>query len=384
VSFTLIAGGDVLPHDGVILSASRTGTYDFHPLWGALDPWISGADLAICNMEAPVAPAGTEPDGYPLFAAPKEIVAALDDQGWDGCSTSSNHSVDQGWNGVVATLDAFDEERLGAVGTARSAEEAASPPSRGSTGGTRVITVAHIAYTYGTNGRPLPAGKPWSVNTFDYKNADATPILNAAQAARDAGANVVIATIHNGNEWYTAPTSYQVALAQKIADSGLVDLYIGHHVHVPQPIEKLSGGPNGDGMWVAYGLGNYISNQDAVTLASTTAYASLTSNGVLMTATFTVDLDGTVHTEVGWTAITVDRRDHHTMHVLSDIPGGAGTLSAAEVASRYQHVKDAVGPQAPELQIPPEQLADSAYVIRRKPWEPGTWYPGGEAPRAKI
>jgi poly-gamma-glutamate synthesis protein (capsule biosynthesis protein) len=322
-------------------------------------------------MEAPVAPAGTKSDGWLKMSGPREMVTALDDQGWDGCSTASNHAVDWGWDGVVATLDAFDEEWLGAVGTARSAEEAASPQYYHVREGTRVITVAHIAYTFGTNGRAIPSGKPWSVNTFDYVNADATPILNAAQAARDAGADVVIVSIHCCVEYQTAPTSYQVALAQTIADSGLVDLYIGHHAHVPQPIELLAGGPNGDGMWVAYGLGNYISNQDASTLAGTTAYASHTSNGLLMTATFTVDPDGTVHTGVQWTAITVDRRSHHAMYVLSDVLGGAGTLSAAEVASRYQDVMDAVGPQALERLTPPEKLADVASVIRRKPWAPG-------------
>jgi len=365
VTFTLIAGGDVLPHQSVVDSATRSGTFDFRPLWGALDPWISGADLAICNMETPVAPAGTKTSGFPRFGAPKEMVAALDDQGWDGCSTATNHAVDRGWDGVVTTLDTFDEEWLGAVGTARSAEEAASPQYYDVRTGTRVIRVAHIAYSYSTNGLPIPSGKPWSVNTFNSGAADATPILAAAQAARDAGADVVVATVHCCVEYQTAPTTSQVAVAQKIADSGLVDLYIGHHAHVPQPIELLPGGPNGDGMWVAYGLGNYISNQD-------TAFGlpAATTSGELLTATFTVNLDGTVHTGVEWTAITVDRKSSHTMHVLSEIPQGVGTLSAAEVAARYKRVRDAVGTQAPERLTPPEQLADNAYVIHRAPWIP--------------
>lgn len=370
VSFTLIAGGDVIPHVPVVTSAARSGVFDFHSLWGSLDPWISGADLALCNMEAPVAPPGTKSTSWRKMSGPREMVTALNDQGWDGCSTASNHAVDWDWDGIVATLDAFDEEWLGAVGTARSQEEATSAQYYNVRTGTRVIKVAHIAYSFSTNGRAIPPGKPWSINTFDYVNADSTPILNAAQAARDAGADVVIATVHNGNEYQTSPTAYQVALAQKIADSGLVDLYIGHHAHVPQPIELLSGGPNGDGMWVAYGLGNFISNQDAVTLADLTVHANLTSNGVLLTATFTVDLDGTVHTGVEWTGITVDRKNGHTLYVLSDIPGGAGTLTAAEVSARYQRVRDAVGTQSPERLVPPEQLADKAYVIRRAPWVP--------------
>ncbi|MBN2176169.1 MAG: CapA family protein [Demequinaceae bacterium] len=365
VSFTLIAGGDVIAHESVVNSATSGGTIDFGPLWENLDPWISGADLAFCNMETPVAPAGTEPSGYPKFGAPRELVASLDEAGWDGCSTASNHAVDRGWAGIVTTLDAFDDVRLGAVGTARTAEEAASAQYYRVREGKRTITVAHIAYSYGTNGIPKPSGKPWSVNTLDMNAVDASPVLNAAQAARDAGADVVIASIHCCSEYVTAPTKAQASLAKKIADSGLVDLYIGHHAHVPQPITLLSGGPNGDGMWVAYGLGNYISNQD-------TAFGlpAATTNGVLLTATFTVEVDGTVETGVEWSAVTVDRRNRHTMYVLSEIPNGAGTLSSAEVAARHERVENAVGSAAPERLLPPGPLADNAYWIRRKPWEP--------------
>ncbi len=365
VSFTLVAVGDALPHAGVVISATRSGSYNFDALWSELDPWVAGADLAICHMEVPVAPAGSSLSGYPVFAAPKELVAALHDQGWDGCSTASNHSVDKGFNGIVATLDAFDEVRMGAVGTARSADEAASAQYYKVRTGSRTIVVAQISFTFGLNGFSEPADEPWAANTFDAANADVQPILDAAQAARDNGADVVIASIHCCVEYVTQPTRTQREIAQKIADSGLVDLYIGHHAHVPQPIELLPGGPNGDGMWVAFGLGNYISNQDA------NCCVPQTSNGIFLTATFTVDLDDKVSVGVEWTPITVDRLDHHTVHVLSEIPNGAGTLSAAQVAARYKLVSDAVGTQAPERLTPPSALADTAFPLRRKPWAPG-------------
>lgn len=359
VSFTLVAAGDVLPHGAVVSSATRSGSWDMDALWSELDPWVSGADLAICHMETPVAPPGTSASGFPVFASPPEVVPALKAQGWDGCSTASNHSVDKKFPGVGATLDAFDAVYMGSTGTARSADEAASAQMYRIRQGVRYITVANISFAYGTNGLPVPDGKPWSVNLFDANAGNAAPIIAAAQAARDAGADVVIASVHCCVEYRTEPTAAQRQVAQQIADSGLVDLYIGHHAHVPEPIEKLDGGPNGDGMWVAFGLGNYISNQ------GTNCCVPQTSNGVLLTATFTVDLDGKVTTGVEWTPITVDRLDHHRMHVLSEIPNGAGTLSAAEVAARYQRVLDAVGPQAPERLVPPEKLADGTYPVRR-------------------
>ncbi len=205
----------------------------------------------------------------------------------------------------------------------------------------------------------MPSGKPWSVNTFDANAADASPIINAAQRARDEGADVVVASVHCCVEYQTEPTSAQRALAEKIAASGFVDLYIGHHAHVPQPIEKLPGGPNGDGMWTAFGLGNFLSNQYAECCTANS------TSGVLLTATFDVDVDGTVSVAVEWTAITVDRLDHHTMHVLTDIPNGVGQLSAAEVAARHQRVADAVGGQAPERTSPVQALSDGVTTESR-------------------
>lgn len=366
VSFTLIAGGDVIPHDPVLTSALRSGTYDFNPLMDDLDPWISGADLAICNMETPVAPPGTSVSGYPRFGGPPEFVSALNDAGWDGCSTASNHTVDRGWAGVVTTLDTFESYQMGAVGSARSRAESENPQIYKVREGHRVIQVAHIAWTYGLNGLPKPSGKPWAVNTFDADDADVSAILAQAKKVREDGADVVILTVHCCAEYQTKPTTAQRSIATQIAASGLVDLYIGHHAHVPSPIEKLPGGPNGDGMWAAFGLGNYISNQDDACCVSNT------SNGLLMTATFTVALDGKVDVGVEWTAITVDRLDYHTMHVLAEVPGGVGTLTAAEVQARYDQVRAAVGDQAPERVVPPTALADSSFWIRRKPWIPGS------------
>jgi poly-gamma-glutamate synthesis protein (capsule biosynthesis protein) len=363
VSFTLVAAGDVLPHGAVVDSAERTGTFTMQPLWGELDPWVSAADLAICHMEVPVAPPGTSPSGFPIFSAPPEMVPALKAQGWDGCSTASNHMVDKGWAGVVASLDAFDAQRMGAVGTAESAEESGQPQMYKVQKGGRYITIAHLSWSYGTNGLPVPADKPWSVNTFNSAAADVSGILAQAQAARDAGADVVVASVHCCTEYTTQPTAAQRALAQNIANSGLVDLVIGHHAHVPQPIEKLAGGPGGKGMWVAYGLGNYISNQDYSTVKHTE-----TASGLLLTATFTVAVDGTVDVTAEWTGLTVDRTGGHTLHVISDIPGGFGNLTAAEVAKRYELLRAAVGTQAPERTTPPTALADAAFWIERGPW----------------
>jgi len=359
--FTIMTGGDVLPHATVIRTALEDGTdgaYDFVPMLAATQEWTSGADLAICNMEVPLAPPGTSPSGYPVFGAPDELAHNLRELGWDGCSTATNHTLDRGMAGASHTLDVFDEVGLGHAGSARDAEEAETAQWYELEREGQRIRVANIAATYGTNGIPLP--EPWVVELIDAER-----LIDQATRAREAGADLVVASIHCCSEYRGQPDPEQVDLAQQLADSGVIDLYVGHHAHVPQPIEKLSGGPDDEGMWVIYGLGNFISNQDENCCVPQTA------TGLLATATVVKPHDEPARVrEVEWTAVTVDRLGRQRLHVLaelaaSDRPDGL-TLSDERIASRYEGVREVVGSQATERTEPPTPTGEPAVVLDRQ------------------
>jgi poly-gamma-glutamate capsule biosynthesis protein CapA/YwtB (metallophosphatase superfamily) len=362
--FTVVAAGDVLPHTSVIESATDGGEVDFSPLLAPVDPWVQGADLALCHLEVPIAPEGSLPSGYPVFGAPVELVQDLADQGWDGCSTASNHSVDRGFAGVTATLDALDAAGLGHVGTARTELEQQQPQLYTLDRAGQSVTVAHLAATFGTNGMPVDADKQWSVTRIDVP-----AMVAQAKQARSDGADIVIASVHCCVEYQTAPTAQQEAIAQELAASGEIDLYIGHHAHVPQPVALLDGGPDGTGMWVAYGLGNFLSNQDAK------CCSAKTDSGVLLTAhvsspgAFDADERSAGPprvTGVEWSGVTVDRRSGHLVHALTDIAGGTDTLSPTEVAERYARVAEAVGDEAPERTTPTTPTGPPPDVVARQ------------------
>lgn len=359
VELTLVAAGDVLLHQPVIGSArTGDGSYDFAPLLEPLRPWVAGADLALCHLEVPVAPPGSAPSGYPVFGAPAEIAASLATNGWDGCSTASNHSVDRGRDGVVATLDALDAAGLGHVGTARTAEEAALPQVYELTREGGTVRIAQLAATYGTNGMPVPADAPWTVQLLDTAT-----LVQQATAAREAGADLVVASIHCCVEYVSQATEEQQRIAAELAASGVVDLVIGHHAHVPQPITRLEGGPRGEGMWVAYGLGNLISNQDSA------CCSARTDSGLLLSASIRRPPDGPARvTGVGWTAVTVDRRGGHRVIPLPPAlaaQSAVGTLSPEELAARQARVAEVVGPDAPERVDPPVPTGPEAVVVPR-------------------
>ena len=287
-----------------------------------------------------------------------ELVDDLATQGWDGCSTASNHSVDRGFAGLSATLGAFDAAGLGHVGTARTEREALQPQLYTLEREGQTVTVAQLSATYGTNGLPVPADAPWSVQLLD-----ADQLVAQARAARAAGADVVVVSVHAGTEYRSAPTPDQVTLATTLAASGEIDLYIGHHAHVPQPIELLPGGRDGSGMWVAYGLGNMLSNQDA------TCCVAATASGLLLTAHVAKAAGGPAQvTGVEWTALSVDRAGGHRVHLLHDAAAaGGGTLTAGQWQARYDELRTAVGAQALERLSPPQATGARAVVVQRLP-----------------
>jgi poly-gamma-glutamate synthesis protein (capsule biosynthesis protein) len=251
--FTLVASGDILPHTSIIdrarFDAGGSG-YDFRPMLSGVRAVVAHADVALCHMETVYGADGVY-TGHPLFKSPPEIAEAVAATGYDGCSTASNHSLDDGADGIRRTLDALDGAGVRHAGTARTEAEANSVtlipagPAK----------IAHLAYTYDTNGHPLPPGQPWAVHRIDENR-----ILADAQAARQAGADVVVVSLHWGTEWQDAPDDRQLALARTLTASRTagrpdIDLILGTHAHVPQAYEKVNG------TWVVYGMGDQIAGE---------------------------------------------------------------------------------------------------------------------------
>jgi poly-gamma-glutamate synthesis protein (capsule biosynthesis protein) len=252
---TVVLSGDLLWHDTVWQSAARdharTGrgrAFDFDPMFAALRPMIQAADLAVCHEEVPFAAPGAPYQSYPVFAAPPEIAPWIGSMGWDLCSTASNHAVDQGYDGLVRTANLLERAGVGHVGTFRTAAERRRPVIFTTDQGVRIAVVGG---TYSLNGFPLPEGRPWSVSMWDVPN-----LIAQARAARQAGADIVIVKYHGGSEYVAMPNAQQVSLARALTASPYVDLVVGEHAHVVQPITKVNG------KWVVYGMGNAIAQNE--------------------------------------------------------------------------------------------------------------------------
>ncbi|SCG40730.1 poly-gamma-glutamate synthesis protein (capsule biosynthesis protein) [Micromonospora siamensis] len=246
----LVAAGDVLVHPEVTAQArrdatrtGRSGGLDFAPMFAGVAPTVAAADLALCHLETPLAEPGGPFAGYPSFNAPPQVLDGIRSAGFDGCSTASNHTLDQGAEGVTRTVEALDAAGLGHTGSARSAAEAAT---------TRIyrvgdVRVAHLAYSLNFNGLDRPAGKQWLANLIDPPE-----ILAAAHRARAAGADIVVLSLHWGTEYQHLPDADQRDWSRQLIASPDVDLILGHHAHAVQPFQRV-----GD-KWVVYGMGNEL------------------------------------------------------------------------------------------------------------------------------
>jgi poly-gamma-glutamate capsule biosynthesis protein CapA/YwtB (metallophosphatase superfamily) len=249
---TVLMSGDVLLRETLWAQAradaqdAGEGGYDFRPMLAGVRPAVSGADVAICHLETPIARAGGPYADYPVFNVPPQIVPALHWAGYDACTTASNHSLDQGTAGIERTLAALDEAGIAHAGSARTAREGA----RVTMLTVRGVRVALLSYTFGLNGFRRPDGSPWLVDLIEQR-----AILAEAARARREGADLVLVALHWGVEYRNEPTAAQRTLAAALLASPDVDLVYGHHAHVVQPFDRTHG------KWVVYGLGNHLAEQ---------------------------------------------------------------------------------------------------------------------------
>ncbi|HSK56553.1 MAG TPA: CapA family protein [Jiangellales bacterium] len=276
---SILATGDVLLHERLWNQArddagAGSGDMDFAPMLDPIRPLVEAADLAVCHLEVPLAPEGGPYRGYPAFSGPPQVLDGLVATGYDACTTASNHTFDAGADGVDRTLDALDAAGLAHAGSARSAEEAAEPSLVDVETEHGSITVGLLSFTYGFNGIPYPNGEEWRSNVIDEER-----ILADAAATRAAGAEVVVLAMHWGTEYVQEPNADQLDMAPRLIASPDVDLLLGHHAHVVQPVEQVDGG------WVVYGLGNLM--------AAHRTPGEAQSEGLLVQVDLTEQPDGT-------------------------------------------------------------------------------------------
>jgi len=257
----ILVVGDIMMHGSVKRAADRAAAANeagestnfdgYAALFAAVKPVISEADLSFGNLEFPVAPDSFRSEGSMVFNAPPAVLDALADAGFDVVSFANNHVYDQGSKGHIETLGRIASSPLDYIGAGKDCEEAKNGRIYEING----IKIAFLAGSrlYNTYNEP---SERYGCN---FRITDGKEAVARAQAAKAAGADIVLMSIHWGVEYKTRPHPGDVKIAHRILEGG-VDGIIGHHPHVLQPLEVRET-EDGRTTFVIYSLGNFISGQ---------------------------------------------------------------------------------------------------------------------------
>ncbi|WNF20951.1 CapA family protein [Mesobacillus jeotgali] len=241
--------GDILIHDTVYEDAFMNPGYDFKPMLSHVREYLLQPDLLLANQETLLGGEEIGLSSYPMFNSPVEVGEALIDTGVDIVSNANNHSLDRSEKGVLASIKNMEAAGLPYVGSFKDEADKQDLRILNNNG----IKVSYLSYTYGTNGIPVPIGKDHLVNLIDREAMKAE--IHRARTESD----IVVMSIHWGNEYQRFPTVDQKELAQFLVNEG-VDIIFGHHPHVLQPMEWLTAA-DGRQAFVVYSLGNFLSGQ---------------------------------------------------------------------------------------------------------------------------
>jgi poly-gamma-glutamate capsule biosynthesis protein CapA/YwtB (metallophosphatase superfamily) len=253
VTAKLCLVGDLMCHSTQFNYARvDADSFDFTGVFKEVKKYLSASDLTVGNLETVIAGNETGYSGYPYFNAPDDFVYAIKNAGFDLLITANNHALDQGWEGVERTIEVINQNKIHRTGTFVSEEDRDS---------IRIfminsIKIAILAYSEHTNGVSIPKGKDFVINLIS-EGLIKKDILKA----RSKNVDVVLVHLHFGTEYSREPSDYQKEVVRNIIEAG-ADIIIGGHLHVIEPTKYFKTNHTKiDSGFVAYSMGNFISNQ---------------------------------------------------------------------------------------------------------------------------
>ncbi len=254
VTITISVVGDLMCHSPQFEYAKKgIDSFDFGPVYRNVKKYLESSDFTFGNLETVTA--GKESggySGYPFFNTPASYITALKDVGFDLLVTANNHSLDRSEKGILKTISEINSRNLKYVGTYKSQRDRDSIRIFNLKG----IKIAILAYSYGTNGNPIPKGKNYLINLIDFEL-----IRRDIQSAKASGTELVLVHFHFGEEYQREPVQFQKEVVNKTIELG-TDIIIGGHPHVLQPVNFFkTNNAKLDSGFVAYSMGNFFSNQ---------------------------------------------------------------------------------------------------------------------------
>ena len=302
-SATVLSIGDIMCHDPQLKGAydSSSCEYDFSAFFKEVKPYFKSADLAIGNLE--VTFGGEESGsykGYPAFNTPDALADNIKDAGIGLLLTANNHSYDTGLKGLKRTAEVLSEKNISYTGTRQSSDQAKYIIKE-----VNGIKIGIANFTYETTNKDSEAGRKYLngiklsneannlINSFSYTNIESfyTEVEAIVKDMSLNGAEFISFYMHWGEEYQLKANTWQKSIAQRLSNMG-VDMIIGSHPHVVQPIELIYSEEGDNTTVCVYSLGNAVSNQRRELISS--CRTGHTEDGIIFSYTLEKYNDGTV------------------------------------------------------------------------------------------
>ncbi len=316
---TINAIGDVMAHTPQLNAQHdpKTNTYSFDNNYKYVSNYIKEADLSIANLETTLAGDSIPYSSYPTFNTPDTLADALKNAGVDIVSTINNHSFDKGDLGVERTLDVLKSKQLDTIGTISNVGNKNYLIKE-----INEISLGITSFSYGEirentkflNGIKVSDKSKDKLNVFDKSDVNNAfnTINNTLKNISHTDIQILI--IHWGDEYKRTPNQFQYDLAQKLSDSG-VDIIIGSHPHVVQPVEIIKSTDESHETLVIYSLGNFISNQRRELLGT-----PFTEDGLMVNIEITKNNDKTFVSKVNCIPTWVNKYNGGSKMVYEVLP----------------------------------------------------------------
>ena len=253
------AAGDLNVTDSVVNAGVAIGGFDFGPVFKDVAGILSDADLTVMNFEGNVC---GEPYGTQTTSAPVELIRSLRSCGVDLLQMANSCAINNGLNGLTATLNAIRSAGIEPMGAYATAGELRN--SKGYTiTDVQGVKVAFVAFTKGLGGRGMPAGNEELVNLLykdystEYKEIDKDRIGQILKNVETEKPDITVAMLHWGSEYNDDISKTQKSIVSLMQKQG-VDIIIGTHPHTLQPIVF----DDSAGTLVAYSLGDFFGEAD--------------------------------------------------------------------------------------------------------------------------